>query len=578
MSLTDTELYDEGVTKLKEIAKAEGVTGYSKYRSNNKRELVEIIIEHRKQRQNRIARTSPSPRKIDGFKLLKKKCSYYTIAELKQIAVDNNLQIAGKVTKKSICNAYEKKKAEVTLPTPTQHPTQQSPTQHPTQPPTVDRSKPVLSKKCMNYLKHELQDLAIKHKLSSSGTKQELCNRILMIYDEPESCVQLSGRRKLQCHDRKMKNQQIRVELDTKDKPKDKPKKYKLSKELIKNSDYRKLTSLVSRQDVIEFAKLHGFADQINLPTDEILQNMWMIFNDESFSDESPAESIGNEPAVKTPVKPSPIIHSPVKPKIPSPIIPSPVKPKIPSPKIPSPKIPSPKIPSPVKPKIPSPIIPSPVKPKIPSPKIPSPKIPSPVKPKIPSPKIPTHFPKVIDSDGVNSMEPSEDEVLIQKKIDAIERELQISPMSTAMLNKKEEKIQRYKRYLRTIQKARKSIEPRKEPKKTKVSTKEVVRSPSPPIQPPPELLVDPSPQKMRSDTSDDVRDVEKKAVEKAKEIQKERMRKQRLIPPKDKVLDVSTIADIENQLSEITAPVIVPPTSLGEIRNSIFRELGMNF
>ena len=175
-------------------------------------------------------------------------------------------------------------------------------------------------------------------------------------------------------------------------------------------------------------------------------------------------------------------------------------------------------------------------------------------------------------------MEPSEDEVLIQKKIDAIERELQISPMSTAMLNKKEEKIQRYKRYLRTIQKARKSIEPRKEPKKTKVSTKEVVRSPSPPIQPPPELLVDPSPQKMRSDTSDDVRDVEKKAVEKAKEIQKERMRKQRLIPPKDKVLDVSTIADIENQLSEITAPVIVPPTSLGEIRNSIFRELGMNF
>ena len=230
MPLTDSELHETGITRLKEIAKEEGVTGYSKYRSGDKHLLIDLIIRKRRAAGARIQPASPrspgarriqpafpipprspgarriqpafpiplspprSPgaRRISsgGFKSLRKPCMSYTIAELKQMASDNNLQIDGRMTKKAICEAYNNKLSEVTLPEAVQPPLA-SPRKSPVRRPApareifTPRQKPVLDKKCMSYLKPQLKEIAKANGLALTGTKEELCSRILTLFDEP---------------------------------------------------------------------------------------------------------------------------------------------------------------------------------------------------------------------------------------------------------------------------------------------------------------------------------------------------------------------------------------------------------
>jgi hypothetical protein len=614
MSLTDAELYDEGVTRLKEIARREGVTGYSKYRSNNKRELVEIIIKNRKR----------LPPQSAGFKPLKRTCSSYTIADLKQMVIDNNLQIAGKVTKKSICDAYDKKKAE--------------------QAPIIKGR--TLGKKCMSYSKQELKDMAIRLHLLSSGTKTDLCKRILTVYDDPpkkcmDNTVAALKEQALQMGIgvRKMKKQQICDELEkagwkppavvkpavvkpavvkpavvkpavvkpatvkpavvkpavvkpapvkpatgkpATGKPVVGKSSVKLSKEIIKNSDYRALLKLVSREDVIRFAIRNGFADQINLPTDEILQNMWMVFNDDSSDEEvtiQPDEDVttmiragddedvttmiraGDEEDATTTIRAgdeedaTTTIRAGDDEDVTTMI-------------------------------------------------------------RAGDEEDATTMIRADDDEDATTMIRAGDDATIrqiQKIIDDLRRKLDSSAMSPALMDEIENEIQGYKRMLHDIQlkgprqrtppvqptsppsRRTPPVQPTSPPRQRTPPVRRrtpLVQPPSPssrrtpsvqptspPVQPPSPSrqrtppVQPPSPSSRQTDE-----DVEREAVEKERERQRERLRKQRLIPPRERVLEVTAISDIENQLSEITAPVVVPPTSMGEIRRSIFKELGLIF
>lgn len=348
-SLTNKELYNEGITKLKEIAKNEGVKGYSRYRSSDKKELVDLIIKNRKAVQRPL------------------------------------MDPVGK--------------------------------------------KPVLKKKCMSYSKQELIDLAVDRGLSSSGTKLELCKRILEIYDEPKRKSNSPEKRtKRNSPEKRTKpdpckrilklydEPEIKLSSDPRKKSRELKKKKLLSKEIVKKSNYRTLLPLVTRKEVIEFAKRNGFADQIDKPTDEILENMWMVFNDdESGSEKKKADDPGSK---------------------------------------------------------------------------------------------------------------------IREKMDAIRAEIKNSAMSTALLDIKERELQKYERLL----------------------------------------------DKNERKSDEDMRDVEKKQLEKEIAIHNERKKKRLLTPQRARVLDETDINDIENRLSEITAPAIDPPTSAGEIRKSIFKELGLGF
>ena len=726
MSLSNNELYDQGVTKLKDIAREEGIVGFSKYRSNNKRDLVEIIIANRKKRgvviaQNPSPPVAKQPDPVGGILQFQKSCMSYTIAELKQMAIDNNLQISGKLTKKAICEAYEKKKA-LTLGSPRspiarprspiarprspiarpEYPIARprSPIARPEYPIARPRSpiarpeypiarpkapiarpkapiarpeslttRPVLGKKCMSYLKQELQDIAIKHNISSSGTKSDLCSRILNIYDEPAprspartpartpgSPARTPGspaRTPTRCMDnklielrelalrrgidaRKMRKQDICDALEAVGGYDDSPKQYiTLTREIVKNSYYRDLLLKVSREEVLRFARANGFNDQLHLPTDEILQNMWMVFNDEYVSDPL---SVSPKPPAPRVVLKTPRLESP-----PGPAPRVVLKTPRPAPRVvlKTPRLESPKPPSSEKGPSSQAIIlelqetksevqwlareslkeleekilsASPrdklslteerdavddvakyiinhiqlLENKVKVPQARPVKVPRERERKSPAAAVPV---QVGDDDPEIRR--------IQAKVAALERELSSSAMSTIRLTKTEDKIRMYNRRIDSIRKARRSTMVAQ----AIIGTEGSRQAHPPPLKPlpiklpPPIKLPLPHPlspvglkpmspligQRPRSMTpeeeQEETRRAEVAAVEREKEIQKERMRKQRLTKPaREQTLNESSITDIESRLSEITTPAVLPPVSLGEIRNSIFRELGLTF
>lgn len=93
-----SNLSEKGITALKNVAKNEGVRGYSKYNSKNKIELVELILSRRK--LSHMKRVSP-PVASDRSYVLDKKCMNYLKNELVKIAGDLNLSSSG--TKKALC-------------------------------------------------------------------------------------------------------------------------------------------------------------------------------------------------------------------------------------------------------------------------------------------------------------------------------------------------------------------------------------------------------------------------------------------------------------------------------------------
>lgn len=92
----DTNLHTLGITKLKEIARGEGVIGYGKYRSDDKRELIKLILRTRKINQDKSK---------DTLKMIKNPRMTYSRKELGKTT--SYLLLPERPTKKSIYHPYE---------------------------------------------------------------------------------------------------------------------------------------------------------------------------------------------------------------------------------------------------------------------------------------------------------------------------------------------------------------------------------------------------------------------------------------------------------------------------------------